>query len=474
MTQNLRSAVAVANGQGRPTIGAYYRLSVDTDDSSSIETQRTACRRWAEQNGHNPDDMIEYIDAGVSGAKPLEKRKGMRELMLDRPEVVVAWKQDRYARNVSEFLRLVAWGEANKTMLATSDNQLNTGTSNGRMVATVLAALYEWERDMIKGRISDGHATRRTQGRWASGTAPYGYKVVRRDGAAYLEIDDDQAANVRAAIRKLLDGGSATSTAPMVGLGHQRWRLLLRSHTLRGQRAYKGNLVLSEDGITPVQFAEPIISAAEHKAIHARLDALGAGLARAPRGASPMAHGMAFCHQGCPLSGGASGKGVRLYKCHTGHVTINAETLDNAVRDSFLARWGDMAEYQVRYEGGNDLSSEMIEAQEKAERLVENMSTAGPLVMTTLMNRAAELEAAYEALRDAHDPDVREVLEPTGRTLGEAWEASPGERSRLLADVGLVVTLHPRQRAERLEIHWASGGDDHELADMLGELDAAG
>jgi DNA invertase Pin-like site-specific DNA recombinase len=398
----------------------------------------------------------------------------MRELMLDRPEVVVAWKQDRYARNVSEFLRLVAWGEANKTMLATSDNQLNTGTSNGRMVATVLAALYEWERDMIKGRISDGHATRRTQGRWASGTAPYGYKVVRRDGAAYLEIDDDQAANVRAAIRKLLDGGSATSTAPMVGLGHQRWRLLLRSHTLRGQRAYKGNLVLSEDGITPVQFAEPIISAAEHKAIHARLDALGAGLARAPRGASPMAHGMAFCHQGCPLSGGASGKGVRLYKCHTGHVTINAETLDNAVRDSFLARWGGMAEYQVRYEGGNDLSSEMIEAQEKAERLVENMSTAGPLVMTTLMNRAAELEAAYEALRDAHDPDVREVLEPTGRTLGEAWEASPGERSRLLADVGLVVTLYPRQRAERLEIHWASGGDDHELADMLGELDAAG
>jgi DNA invertase Pin-like site-specific DNA recombinase len=474
MTQNLRSAVAVANGQGRPTIGAYYRLSVDTDDSSSIETQRTACRRWAEQNGHNPDDMIEYIDAGVSGAKPLEKRKGMRELMLDRPEVVVAWKQDRYARNVSEFLRLVAWGEANKTMLATSDNQLNTGTSNGRMVATVLAALYEWERDMIKGRISDGHATRRTQGRWASGTAPYGYKVVRRDGAAYLEIDDDQAENVRAAIRKLLDGGSATSTAPMVGLGHQRWRLLLRSHTLRGQRSYKGTLVLSEDGITPVQFAEPIISAAEHKAIHARLDALGAGLARAPRGASPMAHGMAFCHQGCPLSGGASGKGVRLYKCHTGHVTINAETLDNAVRDSFLARWGGMAEYQVRYEGGNDLSSEMIEAQEKAERLVENMSTAGPLVMTTLMNRAAELEAAYEALRDAHDPDVREVLEPTGRTLGEAWEASPGERSRLLADVGLVVTLYPRQRAERLEIHWASGGDDHELADMLGELDAAG
>jgi DNA invertase Pin-like site-specific DNA recombinase len=473
MTQNLRSAVAVANGQGRPTIGAYYRLSVDTDDSSSIETQRTACRRWAEQNGHNPDDIREYIDAGVSGAKPLERRKHMAELMRDRPDVVVAWKQDRYARSASEFLRLVAWAEAHKITLATSDNQLNTATANGRMVATVLAALYEWERDLIKARITDGHATRRTQGRWSAGTAPYGYKVVRRDGAAYLEIDDDQAENVRAAIRKLLDGGSATSTAHMVGLGHQRWRLLLRSPTLRGQRAYKGKLVLAEDGITPVQFAEPIISAAEHKAIHARLDALGAGLERAPRGASPMAHGLAFCHQGCPLSGGASGKGVRLYKCHAGHVTIYAETLDSAVEESFLTRWGGMAEYMVRYEGGNDLSSEMIEAQQKVERLVENMtSAAGPLVMAKMMERAAELEAAYEALRDSHDPDVREVLEPTGRTLGEAW-ADPEARPRLLADVGLAVTLYPRQRSERLDIQWASGGDDQEMVDMLSELETA-
>jgi hypothetical protein len=44
----------------------------------------------------------------------------------------------------------------------------------------------------------------------------------------------------------------------------------------------------------------------------------------------------------------------------------------------------------------------------------------------------------------------------------------------LLADIGLHVVLHPKQRADRLEISWASGGDDHELADMLGDLDAAG
>jgi len=461
----------VKSETGRIKVALYLRLSVDSDDSSSIETQRAACLRWLDQNDYDLDrvDITEYPDAGVSGAKPLELRKGMSALMRDRPDVVVAWKQDRYARSVTEFLRLVSWAETHKAILATTDNQLNTATANGRMAATILAALYEWERDMIKARISAGHATRRTQGRWASGAAPYGYRIVRRDGGAYLEIDDDQAENIRTAVRKLLADGTATSTAPIVGLGHIRWRRLLKSPVLRGMRNYQGSLVVGDDGVTPVQFAEPILSAAEHKAVRERLAALSNGDARAPRNASPMCHGMAYCYKGCKLNGGASGKGVRLYKCQQGHVTIYAETLDQAVTDAFLTRWGGFAEYVVRLEGGNDLSAEMIEAQEQAERLGQRMATAGPLMMATLESLSADLEASYAALRAAHDPNVREVLEPTGRTIGEAW-GDPGARSRLLADVGLMVTLHPKQRGERLDIRWESGGDDQELVEMLGEM----
>lgn len=456
---------------GRTRVALYIRLSVESDDSSSIETQRAAGMRWLAANDYADAEVTEYVDAGVSGAKPLELRKGMAALMRDRPAVVIAWKQDRYARSVTEFLRLVAWAEQSETTLATTDNQLNTSTPNGRMGATILAALYEWERDMIKARISAGHATRRTQGRWASGAAPYGYQIVRRDGAAYLEIHAEQAENIRTAVTKLLADGTATSTAPIVGLGHIRWRRLLKSPVLRGHRMYKGALVVGDDGVTPVQFAEPIISAAEHKAIRERLAALASGDERAPRSASPLCHGMAHCYKGCRLNGGTSGRGVRLYKCQQGHVTINADTLDQAVTDAFLTRWGGFAEYVVRLEGGNDLSAEMIEAQEQAERITASIATAGPLMLMTMQEKAAELEASYAALRAAHDPNVREVLEPTGRTIGEAWEV-PAARPRLLADVGLMVTLHPRQRGERLDISWESGGDDQELLDELAEMEA--
>jgi hypothetical protein len=341
------------------------------------------------------------------------------------------------------------------------------------MVAVVLAALAEWERELIRGRISDGHATRRAQGRWGAGRPPYGYRTVRRDGAAYLEIDEEQAAQIRTAVRKLLDDGSVASTARMVGVSEPQWRRLLKSPTLRGLRSHKGALVLEEDGITPLRFAEQIIGAAEAIAIEQRLEALATGQDRAPRSASPMCFGLAWCYR-CEthLNGGASGTGVRLYKCKQGHVTIYAETLDQRVTDEFLERFGSFAEHVVRLEGGNDLSDQMAEAQEQAQRLAHKMATAGPLMLTTLESMAEELEATYAALRASHDPDVREVLEPTGRTLGEAWEASPGERGRLLADVGLHVVLHPKQRADRLDVSWAIGGDDQALVEYLGDRDA--
>ena len=474
---------------------AYLRLSRESDGSASIDTQRAAriawmdsgeFTRWLAELGVTRDqvEVREFVDSGVSGSKPLEMRKDMKRLMQDveRPtdgpnvkRMLIAWKLDRYARSVSEFLRLIAWGEAHGVRVATTDNTINTTTATGRMVATVLAALAEWEREMIRGRIADGHATRRTQGRWGSGRPPFGYQIERRDDAAYLAIDDAQAEIVRAAVQKLITDGTVAGTARMTGLSEPQWRRLLKAPTLRGMRAHNGALILAEDGVTPIQFADPIISAAEAKAVRERLLKLATGTDRAPRSETPMCAEQSRCYK-CAgrLNGGKSDKGVPLYRCKKGHVTIYAETLDGAVTEEFLARFGGFAEYVVRLEGGNDLSAEMIEAQEQAERLGQRMATAGPLMLTSLESLAEQLEASYAALRAAHDPDVREVLEPTGRTLGATWEAQPAERPRLLADVGLQVTLHPKQREERLEITWAVGGDDQAVAELLSEMEHSG
>jgi DNA invertase Pin-like site-specific DNA recombinase len=488
-------------------VALYLRLSRDAEGSASIETQRAAALAWLAANGITDYVLTEYVDAGVSGAKALEARKGMAQLMADVQErvtaagrngpnetIVIAWKLDRYARSVSEFLRLVAWGQPRNVRLATTDNTINTTTPTGRMVAVFLAALAEWERDLITSRIMDGQATRRAQGRWGAGNPPYGYRIVFRDsagrtvtdpklGSAYLEIHEEQAAVIRKAIDELLtnEDSSVASTALMVDVSEAQWRRLLKAPTLKGQRTHHGQLVVAEDGITPVQFAEPIIGAAEFKKIQARLAKLSTGAQQTPRAGANLCAGMSWCAV-CNgrLNGGRSDRGEQLYRCKAGHVAIYARVLDEKVEAEFMTRFGGMAEYVVRLEGGNDLSDQLTEAEEQAKRLSKRMATAGPLMLGSLEELGAELEATYAALRAAHDPDVREVLEPTGRTVGEAWEASPGSRGRLLRDLGLHVVLAANGRGrisaervgERVSVSWAVGGDDHDLAEMLGDLDA--
>ncbi|WP_327285524.1 MULTISPECIES: recombinase family protein [unclassified Streptomyces] len=442
-------------------IAIYLRLSRESDDSASLETQRQAAQRWLMANGYDPADAVEYPDAGVSGAKPLEAREQMSALMAARPDLVIAWKLDRYARSVSEFLRLVAWGEHYGVKIATTDGTINTLTPTGRMVAVVLAALAEWEREMIKDRITEGHATRRQQGRWASGRAPRGYRIVRRDDAAYLEVEPEQASAIQDAVTTLVNGGTVAGTARIVGVSEPQWRRLLKAPTLRGQRAHKGKLITAADGVTPVQFADPILSAAELKAARDRMNALATGKDRAPRRATPMCSDMAACYRGCKLNGGTSDKGIPLYRCKAGHTTIYAETLDQRVESDFLTAFGNMREVLVHLEGGNDLSADMEELQEQADRVADRMATAGALMMPTLERKAKELEAAYARLLAAHDPDTREVSVPTGRTMGQAWKAEDtAGRRRLLTLLNLRVTLHPREAADRLSVKWGPDEED--------------
>lgn len=471
----LGTMTTVKSTTGKLKVAIYIRLSRETIESASMDTQRASAYAWAKANGYADAEIIEYEDAGVSGAKPLEDRKDMRRLMRDKPDVIIAWKLDRYARSVSEFLRLVAWAEPRGIRIATADNAINTATPTGRMVAVVLAALAEWERDMIKGRITEGQATRRTQGRWITGAAPYGYKIVRRDGAAYLELEPAEAAKIREAVESLLVSGTVASTSRLIGIGERQWRRMLSNGILRGYNSHKGSLILSADGVTPMQFVDPLITAGEAKRIQTRLNALAVGTERAPRQATPLVtNGLATCYK-CAgnLNGGKRRDGVPRYRCKIGCSTITASHLDDRIEDEFLTRWGGMQEHTVRLEGGNDLSDQMIEAQEQAERLASKMASAGPLMMVSLEAHAAELERVYAALRAAHDPNVREVLVPTGKTLGEAWEdADKTGRTTILTDLGLSVVLHPRTAPDRLAISWAIGGDDHVLAETLGDMEA--
>ena len=64
-------------------IAIYARVS--TEDQArhglSIDTQLDNLRTWARQNGHSI--VKEYVDAGVSGKKPVSKRPALSQFMTE-------------------------------------------------------------------------------------------------------------------------------------------------------------------------------------------------------------------------------------------------------------------------------------------------------------------------------------------------------------------------------------------------------
>ncbi|MEU7163178.1 recombinase family protein [Streptomyces morookaense] len=447
--------MTTATSAVRPELAFSLRLSRASDDSSSIDVQRRACRAQAVALGFDPDTAVEYIDEDVSGASALESRtEGMARILRDRPKVVIAWKIDRFARSLSEFLKLVEWAEKHGVTLATADGALNTSSAGGRLVAKILASLAEWEREMIQERVTAAHEERRTQGRWLSGKAPFPYKIVREHekAPAYLAIDEGAAALCREQIQILLNGGTLAATSDALPIDRRQWKRLLKGVTFRGWREFNGELVTESDGVTPVQFAPEIVDASTHARIQERLKELAGGK-KAPRRNHPWLGTMVSCSRGCKMHGGI-GRGKRVYKC--AHGSIMGYILEPMVSTAFRDKHGDEPLYEVTYSGGIDHSAEMIDLGAARDRVTKAIAKVNGPALDTLVAKLTEIEAAYTRLEAEHAPDVTETWTRTNTLLWEAWDSTTEEiRRTLLLRYGCQVTVHPNGHpGGRVAITW--------------------
>jgi DNA invertase Pin-like site-specific DNA recombinase len=69
-------------------------------------------------------------------------------------DTLVVWRLDRLGRSLRELINTVANLGERKVVLKSISEQINTGTSLGKMVFNLFALMAEYERDLIKERIS--------------------------------------------------------------------------------------------------------------------------------------------------------------------------------------------------------------------------------------------------------------------------------------------------------------------------------
>lgn len=145
---------------------AYLRVSTAEQAQSGLglAAQEQAVRAECERRGWELVDLVR--DEGASG-KSLDRpgvQSVLARLAAGEAEGLVVAKLDRLTRSLADLVHLLDWSDRVRVFLAALDLGLDTSTPSGRLVASVMASVGEWERSVIAQRTRDAASVRRERG----------------------------------------------------------------------------------------------------------------------------------------------------------------------------------------------------------------------------------------------------------------------------------------------------------------------
>ncbi len=184
------------NGQLRAAI--YCRVS--TNDQR-CDRQSDELAIYADRCGY---DVVQIYRETGSGAK-LDRVERKRVINLARSrsiDIILVSELTRWGRSTIDLIdtlhQLQSWGVS---LIAQNGFQFDLSTPHGKMIASIMATLAEFERDLLKERVRSGLANARARG-----------KVFGRPVGGKIADSCDRINQLRA------DGMSVRSIAKEVGL----------------------------------------------------------------------------------------------------------------------------------------------------------------------------------------------------------------------------------------------------------------
>jgi putative DNA-invertase from lambdoid prophage Rac len=143
---------------------AAFYCRVSTADQS-CDRQERDLRTFAQRGGF---EIVGVYKEKASGAKAdrIERKKVMALAQAREIVAILVTELSRSGRSIIDLVRtlqsLQAW---DVSVLAISGLQFDLSTPHGKMLAPVMAALAEFERDLIRERIKSGIAAAKARGK---------------------------------------------------------------------------------------------------------------------------------------------------------------------------------------------------------------------------------------------------------------------------------------------------------------------
>lgn len=168
----------------------YARVS--TVDKQDPEMQMRALREYCRARGI--DIAGEYVDR-ISGVKD---RRGSLDRLMDAAkkrqiDMIAVWKLDRWGRSLKHLVTSLDELNSLGIIFVSFQENIDLSTPSGRLMFHVIAAMAEFERELIRERVIAGVANARSKG-----------KRIGRKGLAPIDIKrildvymDDTSRSVR-------------------------------------------------------------------------------------------------------------------------------------------------------------------------------------------------------------------------------------------------------------------------------------
>jgi DNA invertase Pin-like site-specific DNA recombinase len=442
----------------------YARISHDPDKDkhedggASIERQIKHCDMLAAAREWEliREPLIDNDRSAFSG----KARPRFTELMgmMARKEIdaVLVWHIDRLCCRMDELVDIAKVCLNSKIKIATVHGDFDFSSPVGKLFATILIAVAEYERAHKGTRQVAAYEQLAEMGHRHYGPRSFGYTngkkaddTARHGQRFILEIEPDEAAAIAWAAQHVIAGGSIaevmrewTRRGVSPTRSGRRWTrssvlTILRNPAIAGLRAHNGVIVGAGQW-------EPVISEQMWRGVQA---VLASPERKRVRGTRTLLGGLGLCQCGNVLQGAVTPKGKHVYRCNRAtrgdrpgpHCLRDAAAVDNRVTVAIIARLAQPDLVELTRPAAPDLAALHTEA----TAIRENLDSLAADRALGLITRSQMLTASVRANERLDEIEAKlaaasadNVLAPfsSAESAQEVWHSLDLSRQRAVID----------------------------------------